>query len=173
MDECPSMYRHILSVCWPGSSADGPPDSPDEPPLSKDVIFELLRVERRRLTVRELRADGPSTDLSTLARRLAAEENGIDVDAVSSTQRKRVYIALYQAHLPKLDDAGVVSFDSRAGTVEIAENASLLYPYLDLDAERPPREDAHPRLHRLVRRARRPLPLVGRILRSDSDAPSG
>lgn len=143
----------------------------DLPALSKDVIFNLLSVERRRLTLRYLRRNGPEASLSTLATRIAAHENAQPVDAVTSDQRKRVYIALYQSHLPKLDDAGVVDFDSRRGAVELAGNASLLYPYLDLEptAEREP--DSLP-FRALVRGLRARVPSVTRHDAEGFDWPS-
>jgi len=74
-----------------------------------DRVFTLLRNRRRRLVLEYLR-DCESTTQSDLARHVAAVENGISEDAVTSTQRKRVYVSLYQAHLPKLDEFGAISF---------------------------------------------------------------
>lgn len=100
-----------------------------------DDIFSLLSVERRRQTLERLREAQNGTTLSALAEQIAADENDVRVELVTSDQRKRVYIALYQSHLPKLDDAGVVEFEENRGTVELGANAGELYPYLDLDPE--------------------------------------
>lgn len=108
------------------------PDASLPESLSLDVVFGLLSVERRRRTLIELRQTDGQTTLSDLATRLAALENDIPEGRVTSDQRKRVYIALYQSHLPKLDDADVIEFDQARGTVELGSNASVLYPYLDL-----------------------------------------
>lgn len=108
---------------------------PLTPSLTKDEIFSLLSVERRRQTLEILRRTEDGTTLSALAEQIAADENDVPVDLVSSDQRKRVYIALYQSHLPKLDDAGVVEFEDNRGSVELAANAVELFPYLDLDPE--------------------------------------
>lgn len=105
------------------------------PSLTRDEIFSLLSVERRRQTLEILRRTDDGTTLSELAEQIAADENDVPVDLVSSDQRKRVYIALYQSHLPKLDDAGVVEFEDNRGSVELAANAIELFPYLDLDPE--------------------------------------
>lgn len=98
--------------------------------LSLDVTFELLQNPRRRKALGYL-ADNPTTTLSTLAEHLAAQENGKSVQMLSSAERKRVYISLYQCHLPKLDDAGVIDFDSNRGTVERNPSADHVARYLD------------------------------------------
>jgi DNA-binding transcriptional ArsR family regulator len=100
------------------------------PPERLDRVFEILQNRRRRLVLAYLRSH-ESTTLSDLARHVAAAENGIEEAAVSSSQRKRVYVSLYQAHLPKLDDVDAISFDRDRGTVERAPHAAELLAYLD------------------------------------------
>ncbi len=116
--------------------AHAPPSDEAPSTLSKDEMFELLKNQRRRDALRYLREDGEST-LSDLAERIAAKENDIEVVELSSAQRKRVYIGLYQCHLPKLDDAGVVDFEKHRGDVERLDAAAQLDSYLD-----PPAGDA-------------------------------
>jgi hypothetical protein len=103
----------------------------DDTELSLSTTFELLKNRRRRETISYLLDhDGQST-LSDLAEHIAALENGIEVVQLSSDQRKRVYIGLYQCHLPKLDKAGVIDFDKNRGTVLLKESvADQLVPYL-------------------------------------------
>lgn len=107
--------------------------------LSRDEAFGILENERRRLVLELLQQeeDGTST-LSDLAERIAAVENGIERGAISSDQRKRVYIGLYQRHLPKMDDAGVVDYDQRAGDTTLTEAGAELYAYLDADPVQTP-----------------------------------
>lgn len=113
------------------------------PALSKDTAFMILKNSRRREVLRFLaRTDGEAT-LDELARHIAAKENGIDKRALSSSQRKRVYIGLYQAHLPKMDDAGVVEFDKHRGRIELCPVAVYLFDYL----RRPERTTPRPGLY--------------------------
>lgn len=115
------------------STTASDPDATDETSesLSKDEMFELLKNRRRRDALRYLaEGDGEST-LSDLAERIAAKENDVEVHALSSAQRKRVYIGLYQCHLPKLADAGIVDFEKHRGDVERLDAAAQLDPYLD------------------------------------------
>lgn len=98
--------------------------------LSLDQKFELLKNQRRRRALRYLIETGDSATTGELAETIAAKENGIDESMLSSSQRKRVYIALYQAHLPKMDDYGVVDFNQARGTITLDETASELEEYL-------------------------------------------
>ncbi|SEO22543.1 hypothetical protein SAMN04487948_101194 [Halogranum amylolyticum] len=104
-----------------------------EPTLSKDELFEILKNQRRRDALSFLKENGGEVNLSDMSEFIAAKENGIDVSALSSSQRKRVYIGLYQCHLPKMANFGVVDFDKDRGTIELLPAAELLDPYLDDD----------------------------------------
>ena len=82
-----------------------------------------------------------SASLGELAEHVAAKENDIDRSELSSTQRKRVYIGLYQCHLPKMDDLDVVDYDQDRGTVEL-RNGSKLLSYLPEAEENEERSQA-------------------------------
>lgn len=94
--------------------------------LGVGEVFELLQNQRRRRVLRYLttETDGRAT-LSDLAEHVAGLENDVPPDRITSTQRKRVYVGLYQAHLPKLDDYGVVDFDKHRGTVDLRDTTDL------------------------------------------------
>jgi len=102
--------------------------------LSRDLVFDVLKNRRRRYALHYLRRAEETVQLSELAEQVAAWENDIAVDAISAAERKRVYTALYQSHLPKLDDAGIVDYNQNRGIVELSEASEQLDPYLDLDA---------------------------------------
>ena len=116
-------------------------DSDEEQRLSKDVIFELLKNRRRREVLAYLLESDETVTLGELAEQIAAWENDTEVSALSSDQRKRVYVALYQTHLPKMDDAGIVEYDQDRGLISLADNADLLMMYLDTDTHRQDRWD--------------------------------
>ncbi|AGB39129.1 DUF7344 domain-containing protein [Natronococcus occultus] len=109
--------------------------------LSKDIIFELLKNRRRREVLTYLLEADETVTLGELAEQIAAWENDTDVNALSSDQRKRVYVALYQTHLPKMDDAGIVEYDQDRGLITLADNADLLMMYLDTDTHQQDRWD--------------------------------
>ena len=109
--------------------------------LSKDVIFELLKNRRRREVLAYLLEADETVTLGELAEQIAAWENDTSVNALNSDQRKRVYVALYQTHLPKMDDAGIVEYDQDRGLISLADNADLLMMYLDTESHRQDRWD--------------------------------
>lgn len=116
-------------------------DSNADDGLSKDVIFELLKNRRRREVLAYLLEAEETVTLGELAEQIAAWENDTDVNALSSDQRKRVYVALYQTHLPKMDDAGIVDYDQDRGLISLSDNADLLMMYLDTDNHKQDRWD--------------------------------
>ena len=120
----------------PQAESDSDDRDPDDgPDLPKDTVFMLLKNRRRRDVLRYLKRNGGETTLDQLAEHIAARENDIDESRLSSAQRKRVYIGLYQAHLPKMDDADVIAFDKHRGTIRLRDEADQLVPYLEGDPE--------------------------------------
>lgn len=103
--------------------------------LSKDVVFGILRNSRRRKVLRYLDMSGGRATLSDLAEYVVKEENDLGEGMWTSKQRKGVYISLYQSHLPKMRDAGFVTYDDRK-IVERCESARVLEPFLNADLER-------------------------------------
>lgn len=106
-------------------------DTPENDTLSKDDIFHLLQTRRRRDALRYLKGTEETVRMRDLAEQVAAWEHETTVDGLTSEQRQRVYISLYQSHLPKLDEEGVIEYDQSRGTVHRTEIADQLDPYLD------------------------------------------
>jgi len=100
--------------------------------LSRDLVFDVLKNRRRRYALHYLKYHDESVKLSDLAEQVAAWENDTTVDSISAAQRKRVYTALYQSHLPKLDDAGIVDYNQNRGVVELSDASDQLDVYLEL-----------------------------------------
>lgn len=86
--------------------------------LTEDELFEILSNRRRRHILHQLIRERDTLDIGTLSKEIAAWEDGLELHEVSSSDRKRVYTALHQSHLPKMDKAGVIDFDRDRGTVE-------------------------------------------------------
>lgn len=102
----------------------------DDAGPTRDELFHVLRNRRRRYAIHHLkRADEP-VDVGELATQVAAWENDVAPDAVTSRQRRRVYNALQQTHVPELDDVGLVETDRR--DVELTDRAADLDVYLEL-----------------------------------------
>ena len=101
-----------------------------EETLPLDQVFEILKNSRRRETLHYLNDNGGTATLSGLAEHIAAIENDTTVQQITSSQRKRVYVGLYQCHLPKMDSMDVIEFDKNRGTLELARNAEQVCSYL-------------------------------------------
>jgi hypothetical protein len=95
-------------------------------------MFEMLSNQRRRFVLHYLQQQDERAELGPLAEQVAAWENGISLAEVSSDERKSAYTSLQQFHLPKMDEEGLVHFDGRAKTIELAEPAAEANIYLEL-----------------------------------------
>ncbi|WP_090381525.1 DUF7344 domain-containing protein [Natronobacterium texcoconense] len=86
-------------------------DSNDEDTLTVDESLDLLSSSRRRAVIEQLAAsEQDHVRVADLAERVAGTEYGCEPSEISSDERKRVYISLIQSHLPRLANAGVVSY---------------------------------------------------------------
>ncbi|WP_435359151.1 DUF7344 domain-containing protein [Haloarchaeobius sp. DFWS5] len=101
--------------------------------VSEDELFDVLANRRRRYAVHVLkREEHRSVDIGPMAEQIAAWENGIDLAEVGYTERKRVYTALQQQHLPTMHEAGVVDFDKDRGVVKSTPALEEVDLYLDV-----------------------------------------
>jgi len=100
--------------------------------VPEDAIFDVLSNRRRRYVLHLLEGRPGTVDLGGMAEQIAAWENGIPVGEVDGNQRKRVYTALQQTHLPKMDEAGLVAFDKDRGHVERTDALDDVDIYLDV-----------------------------------------
>ncbi|WP_266081748.1 DUF7344 domain-containing protein [Haladaptatus caseinilyticus] len=101
--------------------------------LSKDKIFHLLQTQRRRYALRYLKEQDGPVEMRDLAEQVAAWENDTTVQALASNERQRVYIALYQSHLPKLDNEDIIDYNQSRGIVKRGPLADQFDPYLELN----------------------------------------
>lgn len=107
-----------------------------EPDISQDTVYEMLANRRRRYTIHYLKQREETVTLGTLAEEVGALEHETTPDQLSSAERKTVYTALQQRHLPKMDDAGLVDFDKRAGAVAPTEPLTDLEIYTEVVGSR-------------------------------------
>lgn len=112
-----------------GPDAQGDVDEQNEL-LEKDDIFHILQNQRRRDSLRYLKKADETVRMRDLAEQVAAWEHDTTLQALTSDERQRVYIALYQSHLPKLDEEGIINYNQSRGIVERTEQAAQLDPYL-------------------------------------------
>lgn len=104
--------------------------------LSIDVALEAGANHRRRAAIQYLAANGEA-DVGELSDVIAAAEtDGETPESVSGAARKRVYVSLYQTHLPKLDGLGVVAHDEDTGVVRPTRPGEDLAEWLDMTERR-------------------------------------
>jgi predicted transcriptional regulator len=137
---CKESIRHVVSSVKQQRGQGEPSDATDaglrtgadvDPP-SQDELFDVLSNRRRRYAVHALEREHGPVELGDVAEQVAAWEYDVDVEQVSYDERKRVYTALQQSHLPMMDDAGVVEFDKNRGTVEATPALEDVEVYMDV-----------------------------------------
>ncbi|AUX08781.1 hypothetical protein AArcSl_1147 [Halalkaliarchaeum desulfuricum] len=98
--------------------------------LAETEIHDVLRNERRRLALERLSERSEPTSVSDLAEHVAAMETG--ERPPPGNLRQSVYVSLHQTHLPKLDDLGIVDYDTDEKTVDLTDQADQVTVYLEV-----------------------------------------
>ena len=110
--------------------------------LTQDTKFHLLQNARRRNVLRYLdeNPENAESEIREIALQVAAWENEKPIEQVDSPERQRVYVSLYQTHLPKLDDAGVVDYNKHRGWVKPTQLVTQLNSVVSGDSDEPSTE---------------------------------
>lgn len=88
--------------------------------LPLDSVYGILSESRRRFALYNF-LDSDHANIEGLSLQIAAWEQGVTIDAVSEERKQRVTTSLLHSHLPKLEDHGIVEYDSRTGDVIAAD----------------------------------------------------
>ena len=99
-------------------------------PIDADTACRVLAVADRRAIIDYLlRTDTAVVDFETLARHIEAhQESNADSDMDSLGV---IVLELFHQHLPHLEAAGLIDFDSRSETVAATDEIERLQPMLD------------------------------------------
>lgn len=92
--------------------------------FNTDEIFEVLSNQRRRRLIYLLYDTSEPMHLGDLARQIATAEEGAPVN---EEQYKRLYISLYQTHIPKLEEYGIVEYDPESKQVRLTDRVDELF----------------------------------------------
>jgi hypothetical protein len=136
----PSKPDEVLSP--QPSTAETADDEPQE--ITKDELFHVLQNERRRRVLTYLLDREGPFEMRSIAEQVAAWEHDTTVRQLMSDERQRVYIALYQSHLPKLDDVGLIDYEQNRGVVEPTPLLETVEPYVDPPEDEPSETDDEP-----------------------------
>lgn len=97
-------------------------------PLEESDIHDVLRNDRRRMTIEILQASGGVT-LRELSERIGATESG--TTPAPRDVRQSVYVSLQQTHIPKLEALNIVE-EGGDGIIRLAERAGDLNVYMEV-----------------------------------------
>lgn len=105
----------------------GPEGDPD---LKEVDIHSILSNERRRHVIEFLQESDGSLPVRELSERIAEIETGESPPPTNI--RQSAYVSIHQSHLPKLDELGIVEYDSATGDVQLTERAEELRIYMEI-----------------------------------------
>ncbi|MBV0922838.1 hypothetical protein KTS45_01370 [Halomicroarcula limicola] len=113
--------------------------------LELDHVYKALAHPRRRYLCYTLLEDA-EWSLSDLATKIAAWEQDARTGDVTERQRERVYVSLYHAHVPKLVEDNIVTFDEAGERISVATNAKQVLSALEgMGASLDANQEAHAR----------------------------
>lgn len=94
-------------------------DNPSHDTLCMHTMFNMFSSNRRVAALCYVDSHNKTEySLGKMARWISAWENDKNIEEVTNTERHRVYTSLRQTHLPKLDSADILNFDSDRGVIK-------------------------------------------------------
>lgn len=93
-------------------------------------MLEALADERRRYVLYHLREEGGS-ELEEVVEQVAAWTTGRPPDELDERTKRKVRSELHHVHLPKLENAGIIGYDRRHGSVSFRTLSSDVEAFLD------------------------------------------
>lgn len=91
-------------------------------------VFDLLASSRRRRLLESLLVHDDTAPLRQLSREIAAHETDSSPAAVDADDIRRVYISLYQTHVPLLERHGIVAYDADERVVSLERRPDEILP---------------------------------------------
>jgi hypothetical protein len=113
-----------------GAGSWGATRNEGEDALDEADIHDVLRNDRRRLVIEQLRDGDGVESVADLAEYIAGVESG--ESPPPRNVRQSVYVSLHQTHLPKLDELGIVSYDDEEKVVTVADRADEVAVYMEV-----------------------------------------
>lgn len=107
--------------------------SDDSGALSRKELFQALQNRYCRHVIHYLKQDSQVAEIRSVATQLAAWENGLTPQEVTDDQRRKMQNVLYEDHLLKLAEAGIVDINED-NTIELTELAKDVEIYLEFSS---------------------------------------
>jgi len=104
--------------------------------VNRSLISDILGDDQRRRVLILLSESGGESTIEDLAERIASLENKKPIGMLSSSEKEDIHLMLYQIHLPKLEDADLISFNKNDGDVRLTESGkSVFSKFLDQESD--------------------------------------
>jgi hypothetical protein len=122
------MFEKIV-----GTSAQPSREEQSLEEFCRNDLFDVLKNQRRRYTLLYLHQQNKTISCSDIATQIAAWETGSEPEQVDRSRYQSVYNSLYQTHLPCLEQAGLVEYDSAANSVTPTARMAEIESFINSD----------------------------------------
>lgn len=109
-------------------------DVEHEDHVEMDELFGILKNQRRRYVLKYLSLTEGTVKLNDLSEWIASLECEKRIQELNSQERKRVYVSLYQCHLPKMDRVSVIAYDKPRGEIQPGGQFAHVTHYLQQES---------------------------------------
>jgi len=103
--------------------------------LSHDAAFTLLSHRRRRAVLYLLLAQDRALTLRDLRNEIIEREHSTEITALDDEQVKQTLLSLHHVHIPKLSEAGIITYDQDRMIVEPTEKLEEMESFLSCVSE--------------------------------------
>ncbi|MEY7849620.1 hypothetical protein AB7C87_10545 [Natrarchaeobius sp. A-rgal3] len=99
--------------------------------IPPDAAFDLLRHSHRRTILATVVSDERALTLNDLTKIIAMWDRDEPITEISGDELAAISAALHHAHIPRLVDVGVVTYDENRHLIEPTDRLEEVKPYLD------------------------------------------
>ncbi|WP_049912606.1 DUF7344 domain-containing protein [Natrialba hulunbeirensis] len=101
-----------------------------ESPIPFDTVLDLCGDEHRRIILAVLAAEQRSLMVNDLRSTILTHNHHMPVTDASEEVLTEIQSSLHHTHIPKLESAGIIEYDSERQLVEPTEQFDQLQPHL-------------------------------------------
>ena len=98
--------------------------------IAFDTVLDLCREQHRRIVLATLTEEQGSLTVNDLQRTILNYNHHTPVTEASEEMLLEIQLALHHTHIPKLESAGVVEYDSERQLVKPTKQFDQLHPHL-------------------------------------------
>jgi len=101
-----------------------------ENPIAFDTVLDLCRDQHRRIVLATLTEEQRSLTVNDLQRTILNYNHHTPVTEASEEMLLEIQLSLHHTHIPKLESAGVIEYDSERQLVKPTKQFDQLHPHL-------------------------------------------